>query len=663
MMGASALVMGAMFTACSNDEGATAEEYYQALYNQAFEKAFGKISPNQDWGFGSEGSTRGTRANPGDTYPATHSYADGGANANANEWADPTKEFGGWVVPDPLTEGQKLRVKMYFQANPDLSYEDPHFRHFFVQQVYKGNTSVGPNSTEVVEAADGSTYDSDNMNHLTVGQSNMHINNFNTGTCSMNNTVLDNGGNVNDGPYHSDQIMLMVNIDDTSCFGYHDSGSSNEESTVNHNDKAALVSAAVIDAWAAEHGNPGQAVVDKWNRSFMGFDLAIKEGKQAYATDNAGNVQYASYNQAAETPKYAWDGEKIIEIAEQSAETGWQVIYKEGYKTIENVGWLTTNKNFYIADSLVTMSQTLSMNRIQASNISGIQNAPVLKDIMDGDTYYQSVINLPRIKQLVDEGFLPVMNKNLAEWVKVGVSDGYFSDWIVTLTEAQRMGTTPDPDPDPDPVPGGPTRKTIRIMAEDLSASEASDFDFNDVVFDVEAVYPENVSEVTDVNITLWAAGGTLPLRLNYDDNLEVHKLLGTADNCMTNTHAQSRADGVRWFAEDGKGNWSGTIKLADGKTIRKNYFNSDVNTNLVVEVFKTGKWFTLTANKGVAACKIGCDLYTPWALERSNMDKAFQSFKSWVNDATPSDWEASKVASELYNESGKTVWYKDIQK
>ena len=62
--------------------------------------------------------------------------------------------------------------------------------------------------------------------------------------------------------------------------------------------------------------------------------------------------------------------------------------------------------------------------------------------------------------------------------MKVGKSDGYFSDWIVTLTAAERQ----DP----------PSTNKVRIMAEDLNAQaidgdiENSDWDFNDVVFDVE---------------------------------------------------------------------------------------------------------------------------------------------------------------------------------
>ena len=676
MMGASALVMGAMFTACSNDEGVTAEEYYQALYNQAFEKAFGKVSPNQDWGFGPDGSTR---ANPGtDVYPATHEYEDAngvviaGANMNHNEWADPDKEFGGWLVPDPLTEGQKLRVQKYFQANPNLAYEDPHYRHFFVQQVYKGATDPGAYSTEIVTAADGSQYTSSNMNHLTVGEANSHINDFNSGTCSTS-SVLDNDQHVG-GTSHNDQITLMVNVYDTSCFGYHESGSSNQSSdSPNHNDKMALVSAATIDAWAANNGNPGEAVVDKWNRSFMGFDLAIKEGEQAYARDNAGNVQYADYTQAPTSPVYGWDGEKIVEMGTfhteypdpnnlywtQEVFDGYKDEYKNIMKDGEAIGWLTTNKNFYIAADNITLTSEYSNGEIPQSSLNdeALKNVLVFKDVhVDGaQNNKANVINLKRINELVKDGYLPVKDKSLTEWVKVGVSDGYFSDWIVTLTKAERIGD--------DIVPGGPTKKSIRIMAEDLSATEASDFDFNDVVFDVDAEYPEGVDAVSQVKITLWAAGGTLPLRLNGDDNLEVHNLLGTTSNTMTNTHAFDRVDKEgKYLAADGKGNWTGTITLAGGLTISKNNFNSDVNTNLRVEVYKNGQWCTLTANQGVAACKIGCKLETPWAVERSNMDKAFESFKSWVNNATPKDWESSRVASELYNNSGMTVWYKDIQ-
>ena len=115
MMGALALTVATAFVSCSKekdlyDPTMNAQKFLQD-YQQAFISVFGQPSANQTWGFDAN-ATRATRANNGENYPATHSYTDAngnviaGANMNHNEWADPDKEFGGWVVPDALTDGQ-----------------------------------------------------------------------------------------------------------------------------------------------------------------------------------------------------------------------------------------------------------------------------------------------------------------------------------------------------------------------------------------------------------------------------------------------------------------------------------------------------------------------------------------------------------------------------
>lgn len=537
MIGIAAVAMTAAFTSCSKDkdfEQISQVQLDESKYQAAFESRYGKINPNNDWGFGQFRKGANARMTRGE-------------NANANEWADVSNNtgFGGWLVPDPLTEGQKLRVKAYFQANPNLSYEDPHWTNFFVQQVYKGGPSTaGSNSTEQIVAADGtSKYTSDNMNHMTVGQNEVHINNFNGGDATEVD-VLDNGANIKNKTgmtYHKDKIMLMVNIDDTSCFGYHDSGSSNQEASPNHNDKAALVSATTIDAWAAQNGNPGEAVTDKWNRSFLGFDLAIKEGDQTYAKDNSGNVIYADYTQAPTAPIYGWDGEKVVEMGEfetvypdpnnqywvEQRFKGYKPEYQNIFKGTSPIGYLTTNKNFYIAEDAVTLTGEYSNGEIEQSalNNEALANVLVFKDVKvpGAQNNKAHVINLKRIKELVDAGYLPVMNKSLKEWVKVGKSDGYFSDWIVTVTEAQKNVPLPTAD--------------VRVIVEDMQAAEEwdgvqfkGDFDFNDVVFDVVYDYDETQSA-----IILQAAGGTLPL---YVDGHEVHEAFGVGTSDMVNTNA-----------------------------------------------------------------------------------------------------------------------------
>ena len=626
MTGMAALAICAAFTSCSKDTDVFNQNVVQNIeeqkkqdaleknmakvneqYATAFVNAFGPVGSNVDWGFGSARAL--TRSgNTGETYAQTHGDANGGANMNCNEWADPDKEFGGWVVPDPLTAEQKAVVTAYFQSGPDIDFEDPHFRHFFVQQVYKGGSAQAGTSTENITAANNSVYNSDNMNLLTVGETNIHINNYNAGTCTERD-VLDNGQKVG-GTSHKDQITLMVNIDDTSCFGYHETGSS-----THHNNKAALVGWETIDTWAKTN-YPGYdgCLKDDWNRSFMGFDLAIKEGIQACETDENGNIIYATYDQAPESPQYAWDGENIIEITtgewknvtiqhEYWTENKTVPVYKEGFESIMGCGWLITNENFYVAEEKVTLDQSFQVNGTPA-NLDGIKNAVILKEFTVDGTKYQSVINLPRIKQLVDAGYLPVKDKSLQDWIKVGTSDGYFTDWIVTLTEAKRQDEKQTP--------------TYRVIAEDLNATEKSDFDFNDVVFDVE---PNEAG--TAAKIVVRAAGGIYKLTVA---GKEVHAAFGE----------DVKDDGL--YPMINTKPWDPEVKA----TLFEAYpgeFGSDAdirNTikNIEIKVYKPGfeeNGIELTAQTGKPACKILVDQTFEVVTERTGIADKNTNFNKYV--------------------------------
>ena len=615
MTGMAALAICAAFTSCSKDTDLYNSEVIQENsvakiqkdYATAFVNAFGPVGSNVDWGFGSARAL--TRSgNTGETYAQTHGDANGGANMNCNEWADPDKEFGGWVVPDPLTAEQKAVVTAYFQSGPDIDFEDPHFRHFFVQQVYKGGSAQAGASTENITAANNSVYNSGNMNLLTVGETNIHINNYNAGTCTERD-VLDNGQKVG-GTSHKDQITLMVNIDDTSCFGYHETGSS-----THHNNKAALVGWETIDTWAKTN-YPGYdgCLKDDWNRSFMGFDLAIKEGIQACETDENGNIIYATYDQAPESPQYAWDGEKIVPITtgewknvtiqhEYWTENKTVPVYKEGFESIMGCGWLITNENFYVAEEKVTLDQSFQVNGTPA-NLDGIKNAVILKEFTVDGTKYQSVINLPRIKQLVDAGYLPVKDKSLQDWIKVGTSDGYFTDWIVTLTEAKRQDEKQTP--------------TYRVIAEDLNAEEASDFDFNDVVFDVE---PNEAG--TAAKIVVRAAGGIYKLTVAGQ---EVHAAFGE----------NVKDDGL--YPMINTKPWDPEVKA----TLIESYsgdFSSDAairNTikNIEIKVYKPGfeeNGIELTAQTGKPACKILVDQTFEVVTERTGIADKNTNFNKYV--------------------------------
>ena len=99
--------------------------------------------------------------------------------------------------------------------------------------------------------------------------------------------------------------------------------------------------------------------------------------------------------------------------------------------------------------------------------------------------------------------------------------DYVYTDWIVRISPAEFLSS-------------------MRIIAEDLAAADLSDFDYNDVVFDV-AVANEWVSAETAnklvAHVTLQAAGGTMPLYIGQkDEKYEVHKLFGVNTEQMVNT-------------------------------------------------------------------------------------------------------------------------------
>ena len=561
MTGVAAIAICTAFTSCSKsgdelyDPGKIDQQNAEKItqtYNEAFIKVFGKPSANQDWGFGKSASTR---ANSGETVPQTEAYH----NMNHNEWADPDKEFGGYTVPDPLTEQQKAVVAAYFQSVPNLTYSDPQWRHFFVQQVYKGGkVDAGKvrNTTEGITAANGTKYDSGNMNLLSVGRNNIHINDFNAGSCSTSN-VLDNGQHVG-GSSHPDQITLMVNIDDTSCFGYHETGSSTQ-----HNNKAALVSWQTIRDWANANGLNGDCLADNWNRSFLGFDLAIKEGAQAQS-DIA-----ARYNDGPESYSYAMVNGEIVSINGND-----NIVYNS-----ENIYYLDTNTNMYVAADKMTLQD----NEIQAEYR------------VDGD-YKGKYINVDKFVALLNDGWLPVKDKNFREWVKVGKSDGYFSDWIVTLTKAERKNP--------------PHNYTICVIGEDLTVGGSdeedlgADFDFNDVVFDV-------ALESNETWVRLKAAGGTLPLTI---DGIEIHGKFGVATNVMVNTGAGPNKEYVEF-------------KLNNVYTDAK---------NIPVFVTKGGRSVELTAVQGEPASKIGVKPSYVWCKERVGVVDQYPMFTQWVQALYP---------------------------
>lgn len=205
-VGITALAMAS----CTHDDYApvSKQEQYQAV----FEKEFGAVNPNVNWGFtpqqvftfDKDGKLIGTR----------------GANTNANKW------YQYLTVPAPLTDAQKEVVRKWFQNNKNPQGLDVNWSDFFVQQVYKGGTNPGSNSPEIYYTLkDGvqtqnTVTGSNHMDWLACGSEESQykdpINNFNGGDAGDMN--VGEGNNK----FHQDKIMYMHDYN-TTCFGFHDS--------------------------------------------------------------------------------------------------------------------------------------------------------------------------------------------------------------------------------------------------------------------------------------------------------------------------------------------------------------------------------------------------------------------------------------------------------
>ncbi len=511
------------------------------------------------------------------------------AYPNANQWAAQ-----GYNVPDPLTAGQKLRVQYYFQMNqnpggtPDNGQID-----FFMQQVYDGGTDpMDGKSPEKYLAANQTTYieSGEHMDHLTAGSDNEHVYNFNNGTCSTNNNVGNNEAAL-DTDQHSDEIMLMLNTK-TDCFGY-----ANSDASYVRTDRWTLVSYEAIDAFCDNEANGYEAwradkhsgivddkVTDEWKRSFIGFDFDMLPDESCFI------------------------GTEILVDKENPSYPGEQ----------EYAGKSYTEYDYYRYDLYGAKYHYLIAEENKYCGAKRTYDpAPEEEDALD----------------LLNEGWLPVYNSANKEWVKIGgCADGYYSDWIVSFMPAEGTVTTP-------------TYYSRRVIAEDLGTAEATDFDYNDVVFDV-------VQDESNTTVTLRAAGGTLPLYLVIFDGIDTDTKVNNFSPTMS---------GIKWIKEVHE--WFGvattTMVNTNNGTVscepQKEVFSDELLYAAQVRIFvyKNG-YYEITAYQGKPAQKLAVGTDYKWLDERVSIinQSYYGNFLEYVNDQT------------VFGDDSYKLWYtKDPQK
>ena len=593
MKGFAAIVFCGAIASCSHDieSGSDAvQSKVQETYEKAFVTRFGTPASTQTWGFGTSAKAN-TRA----------------ANTEHNQWAAVDNIYK-LLVPPALTPGQIQRVKVYFQYNRYLTYEDPHLTDFFVQQVYEGSTDPGALSTEVYTAGNGTrVVAGDHMDKLTVGVAETHVNDFNSADCGES-TVLNNGTKQNDyvpdGTTHQDKITLMLG-ESTEYVGFWCS-----EGSVQHNDCCALAGADVIDAWAtsdevkawaqANNIDLGSTVVDEWDRSFVGLDYEqvspedLFRQKYVWPDGNRSEVKVWDFcSDTNNTHKVMLNGQ----LVDASTVPNDQLFFPNG----EPVKWVDDNTNMYLGQNLGTNQNTFNKQE-------------------NGVKYY----DLDALYDCINQGAYPKLNN--MEFIKgLGGRDYVFSDWIVTLTPAKRFDIEEEVD-------------EIVVLAEDLTIDDARpDFDFNDVVFKVTQY--KSGAKSGQVWVTLLAAGGTLPLTV---DGHEVHEEFANANpdkTILVTTMINTAKNGHTAYKTA-----SFQVTNPSGSNIQ------EIANNIPVVVTKFGEQIPLVAPTGGVPSKIAVktdfltDPYMGWCDERQDIDEKYNVqgtplFKSYVRGELDDNW------------------------
>ncbi len=208
--------------------------------------------------------------------------------------------------------------------------------------------------------------------------------------------------------------------------------------------------------------------------------------------------------------------------------------------------------------------------------------------------------------------------------------DDNYTDWIVRISPAKTKTTE---------------YYSRRVIAEDLGTAEATDFDYNDVVFDV-------VQDESNTTVTLRAAGGTLPLYLVTFDGIDTDTKVNNFSPTMS---------GIKWIKEVHE--WFGvattTMVNTNNGTVscepQKEVFSDELLYAAQVRIFvyKNG-YYEITAYQGKPAQKLAVGTDYKWLDERVSIinQSYYGNFLEYVNDQT------------VFGDDSYKLWYtKDPQK
>ena len=596
-------------SSCSSNEiePMSASDLALAKYEKAFIARFGQPAKDQTWGFG----TVATKSFGFSTRSITSSYTFP-SDASSDKFLDDVPEgvekyvYGKlFSYIDESFSGKRIEIQniwvvdhnepgtIYIKGNVDLTNG-----YFYVA----ANTTIYlvKGATLKLKASDSRNFQNGCNFYIADGAKIVTDGDFVPNSCNIYNhgtieaaNILPNGNSLiyNRGTIKTGKVTL--NNADTKL--------------VNDGD---LSASELYTAGSSKFQNNGTATISGKTTVNSNDNIWVNNGKYTTAT----YTYQAGSSEVVNNCSMTVTGEFYINLGDNAGQNGFSM---DGNASCV-VGSFKAAGPFYIymgANALFKVDGTATLDATKANyGIYGPTSGHAVfqaKDIVKGkDNQGYEVTYGNNLYIVADTHFAqgnPGGNNPYIDF-KGGCSEnniytnGKLPSFSIESSECNPgfNGDTPDPTPE----------ANVRVIAEDLSVSDNTDFDFNDVVFDVTFNYP-----VGKTTITLLAAGGTLPL---YVGGQEVHKMFGVSTKTMVNTGTGASKDPVS-FELDGT-------------------FGHDAN-NILVQVEKEGVPLEITAERGRVASKIAVSPNYEWCTEKQDIVDKYPNFSKYVSNPSFDIW------------------------
>ena len=640
---ATAILGAVVLSSCSHDDYYYSEENMEKSINEkyviAFENTFGKVGPNVDWGFSSKKANTRTFTRTVDTYASyrgniqpTISFP---TDCDASNFLDavpagvnklPTWGAGaGSYYIDAETQSVSTWAgasKIYVTGTVDLSNGDtdataPKFAPDYRSEIYLlkgatlklGEVSAINFNVDAIYIAEGATLETAGLlkansntkvyNHGTIKVGTFEVNTssflYNVGTLEAGSVNAESNASriVNDGTINSAAVVVnagAVQNNDMWTVSGTTEINSNNSGWVNNGHWTTYDYAYVGGSW------------NVINNCFLevknDFAMNISSEQGAFKIDGGGGV-LTKYFDGGRASTGAVSGPFVIEMGPKAVFVVEETAILESGRGDENgfgiFGPSTGEYAVFQAKNIARDPYLESINSHGAVTYGGHLYVSAQTHFAQGYDSDGSGSYTPQPYIYEKNGF--------------SIANNIYATGFKSGKPSINIPQTPC---SPGFIGGDPL---YRVIAEDLSASESGDFDFNDVVFDV--VKAENGM----TTLRLICAGGVLPLRVrgaNESEGVEVHSVFG---------EMAPNAKGEYKMYNTGAGP---TVPEATF-TVAGEYTTPEQIKNIIIEVKKENVWMPLNATQGVAACKILVnDTFKP-VRERRNIADENKRFTNYV--------------------------------